>query len=81
MTKIRGSRVSVPDHAELRMQRNRLSMCPNEATLSRIRICARRASAILKYLEKRRNSPCRQVACFQRFLAKGEAGDLLDKWA
>jgi hypothetical protein len=30
---------------------------------------------------KRRISPCRQVACFQRFLAKGEAGDLLDKWA
>ena len=31
--------------------------------------------------EKRRISPCRQVACFERFLAKGEAGDLLDKWA
>jgi hypothetical protein len=32
-------------------------MCPDEATLSCIRICAGVLPAILKYLEKRRNSP------------------------
>lgn len=61
------------------MQKNCLRICPNEATFWCIRICARRASAILKYLEKRRNSPCRQVACFERFLARGQASNLLKK--
>jgi hypothetical protein len=36
--------------------------------------------AILKYLQKRRNSPADKWVVL-RFLAKGEAGDLLDKWA
>jgi thioredoxin-like negative regulator of GroEL len=33
MPNIRGSRISAPEHAELRMQRNRLRMFPDEATL------------------------------------------------
>ena len=56
-------------------------MWPNEAIVLRIRICAGVPPAILKYIEQRRNSPPADNWHVLRFLAKGEAGDLLDKWA
>jgi hypothetical protein len=81
MPKIRGSRVSVPDPRGTSHAKEPLEYVPQRSDLA---ACPYLRAACLRgpqVTEKQRIFPCRQVACFQRFLAKSEAGDLLYKWA